>query len=714
MIFTTRLLTLTAAAAFPLLAVSVNLTPSSTTLRVGETKTFNYTTSGAPSGFKLRWSVNGTAGGNTTVGTISTAGLYKTPAKPYGTDGKVTVKLEVLNAAATSVLTSDSSTVTVLNPTVTVTSISPAIIGPAPFTLNIYGSGFVADSTVTSTGLTLTDTLVSPTQLRVTGTATAAQLGSLLVFRVANPKPGASSDEGYVRVQSTSTPRHSTSDAFTFLRRATWGPAPADVDKLQRVGKAAWLDEQFALPQSAIPAALEEKSLEWMQEYWFELAITAPDQLRLRVAWALHKIWVVSGVEVDCAEVYIPYLRILMNRAFGNYYDVMKEVTLSAAMGEYLDMLNNKKGDLSRGILPNENYGREIKQLFTLGLFELNPDGTQKLSGGQPVPTYTQEQVMALSRAFTGWTYNDGRAGAPTELQWSFKPGPMEPVQKYHDTGEKTLLRGTVLPAGRTATEDLDAALQNIFQHPNLPPFVSRQLIQQLVKSDPSPAYVGRVAAVFTNNGLGVRGDLKAVVRAILMDTEVTPPATAGGGPPSNFNSGGSTAAPTQPLPLSATGNKMLEPALFVSQIVRGLRATVTDTPFMANLATEMGQKVLYPPSVFSYFSPGYRIGGGTLNAPEFQIYSSATSLVRANFVVRLLAGWFGKDVVFDWAPWTALAKDPVMLTERVNEVYFGGRMTAEMKTVIAQAVSSQPYDKEKAQTALYLALSSPQFMVER
>lgn len=691
------------ASALPLFAVSVNLKPDSVTLRAGETRTFTFTGTSLPTGYKTRWSVNGVAGGNATLGTITSAGLYTTPAVPYGADGKVTLKLEILNSAGTSVVASDSSAITVQNPVVSVTGVTPVQFPTGAFTLTINGAGFIPATTVTSPNLTLTATRLSATQMRVTGTVTDAQLGYTLAFRVTNPAPGSTTAYAYAKVRNATAPLHTAYDAYSFLRRATWGPKAADVDRLQRIGKSAWLNEQFALPVSPIPAALESKSLEWTQDYWYSLAVNAPDQLRLRTAWALHKIWVVSGLEVDCAEVYIPYLRILMNRAFGNYYDLMRDVTLSAAMGEYLDMLNNAKANLSKGTVPNENYARELMQLFTIGLVELNPDGTPKSA-----PTYTQDDVMSFSRALTGWTYNDGTSATLTDFRYSFKPGPMKPVQRHHDTAQKTLLRGTVLAANRTAAEDLESALRNLFDHPNLPPFVSRQLIQQLVKSDPSPAYVGRAAAVFVNNGTGVRGDLRAVVRAILTDPEVTATSSAAGPNGRNVPD-----APTE-LPLSPSGNKLTEPALFVSHIVRAMQASVTDTPFMANLAAEMGQNVLYPPSVFSYFSPGFRIAGGTLNAPEFQIYTSATSLVRANFVVKFLTGGFGGDVRVDLAPWTALAKNPAALTGQVNDIFFGGKMSAEMRTVIEQAVISQSSDKEKAQTALYLALSSPQFSVER
>ena len=667
---------------------NVKLTPESVAVAPGAQQQFAAAVTGAQGPTKLRWLVSDIAGGNATVGTITATGLYKAPATAPA--AKPIVKVELLpSGTSTSVLDFDTSTVSVKYPPLVLTSLLPGVVKPGAYTLTLRGTGFRSTTTAVVNGVAAKVTYVSATEVRITGTAADQDVGNLVTVRLINPAPDASADYGYFHVRTTTTPLLSNTEAHRFLRQATWGPTPTDLDRVRRIGKQPWLQEQFAIPWSSFPEALLDKPLEYAQEHFLKLALEGEDQLRLRMAFALHKIWVVSGVEVDRADQYIPYFRVLMQHSFGNFFDVMRDVTLSAAMGDYLDMANNIKGNPQTGAMPNENYGREIKQLFTLGLFRLNPDGTQQLDPmSQPIPTYTQDDVLSFARVFTGWTYSDGKPGAPTSLQYHDKGGPMEAVQKYHDTGVKNLLLGTVLPANQTAETDLDQALRNIFQHPNVGPFIGKQLIQQLVTSHPSDAYVQRVAAAFNNNGQGVRGDLKAVLTAILLDPEAN---------------------------LSApNAGKLMEPVLFVTNITRGLQATVTDTPYLADFTTEMGQKIFYPPSVFSYFSPGYRIAGGTRLAPEFQIYTTATAMARVNFVAQLLGGHLGGGVKLPWTALTPLGREPELLLNHVDEVFMGSRMSPEMRTLILQAMLSAPSDKEKVQTALYLTLMSPQFQVQR
>ncbi|MGC4082940.1 MAG: DUF1800 family protein [Vicinamibacterales bacterium] len=291
------------------------------------------------------------------------------------------------------------------------------------------------------------------------------------------------------------------------------------------------------------------------------------------------------------------YHRLLLRDAFGNYRDLMRDIATNPAMGRYLNMLNNRSQAVT-GVPPNENFARELMQLFTLGIPTLNADGAQVVVNGQQVPTYSEQDVRELARILTGWTFGDGNpATAPRRQGRENYTVPMEAVARYHDTDAKTFL-GVSFPAGQTAEQDLAQALDVLFNHPNVGPFVSRQLIQQLVTSNPSPAYVAAVAGAFNDSG-GVRGNLAAVVRAILTHPEAT---------------------------MSTTNGKLAEPALFVVSILRGLNASVTDHPFMSDRAEQMGQKVLYPPSVFSYYSPGYRVRGTDngfgvpLGGPEFQI----------------------------------------------------------------------------------------------
>lgn len=486
-----------------------------------------------------------------------------------------------------------------------------------------------------------------------------------------------------------------TLSAFRFLRHATWGPKPGDVAALRTGGVDAFLSAQLAQPVSEYPDTLFAQSVEMTQEHFMQLALTAPDQLRQRLAWALHKIWVVSAIDVDNAGAIVTYQRVLMNGAFGNYRDLMRNVTLNPAMGQYLNMLNNRSQSIT-GVPPNENYARELMQLFTEGIPRLNPDGSiQRDANGQEIPVYTEADVKELARIFTGWTFGDGNpATIPTRRGSENWLVPMEAVARYHDSGAKTFL-GESFAAGQTAQQDLDHALDVLFNHPNIAPFVSRQLIQQLVTSNPSPAYVAAVASVFNDNGAGVRGDLAAVVRAVLTHPE---------------------AGVSSPY-----SGKLSEPALFVISQLRALNATVTDHPFMSDKAEEMGQKVFYPPSVFSYYSPGYRVRGAfgptgaPLGGPEFQILTSVTALVRVNFVASLLGGYFGTDVVFDYTPFSSLAADPAVLVDYCSELFMGTRISPEMRDEIIAAVRVSPASspRERARTAIYLTLVAAQTQVD-
>ncbi|MEO8682217.1 MAG: DUF1800 domain-containing protein, partial [Vicinamibacterales bacterium] len=492
------------------------------------------------------------------------------------------------------------------------------------------------------------------------------------------------------------TPDPATLAAFGLLRHATWGPKPGDVEALKAGGADAFLAEQFAAAPSEFPDTLFDQPVEAAQEHFMHLALTGPDQLRQRVAWALHKIWIVSAVEVDSAPAIVTYYRTLLNGAFGNYRDLMREVTLNPAMGRYLNMLNNRS-EATTGVAPNENYPRELMQLFTIGIPRLGPTGVPLVdAAGQPVPAYTEADVKALAKIFTGWTFGDGNpATTPRRLTSENYRVPMEAVVRYHDTTAKTFL-GADFPAGQTASQDLEHALDVLFNDPNMGWFIGRQLIAQLVTSNPSPAYVAAVAGAFNDNGAGLRGDLAAVVRAILTNPEAAT---------SSPNSG-----------------KLSEPVLFVVSQLRGLNASVTDHPFMSDKAEEMGQKVFYPPSVFSYFSPGYRVRGtvgptgAPLGGPEFQIHTTVTALVRVNFVGALVAGWFGGNVAIDYAPFTSLASDPAALVDYVNLLFMGGRMSVDERSEIVAAVRVSPSTRamERVRTALYLTLVAAQAQVDR
>ena len=476
-----------------------------------------------------------------------------------------------------------------------------------------------------------------------------------------------------------------TLQAHRFLRQATWGPKPGDAERVKQIGKDAFLTEQFNAPSSVFPDSLLADNVEMTQERFFQNALVGQDQLRQRVAWTLHKMWVISAVQIDCAEAIVPYYRLLMRDAFGNYRDLMRDITLNPGMGDYLTMRGNKAQSVT-GVPPNENYARELLQLFTTGIPRLNQNGTPAAGAA-----YTEDDVKDLARAFTGWTYGDGDPNTiPTGDAREDYTVPMEPVARFHDTGIKTFL-GSTLPANQTARKDLDDALDIVFNHPNLGPFVARHFIQTMVTSNPSPQFISDVAAAFNNNGSGVRGDLRAVVRTMLLHPEA--------------NLG------TNPQ------GKLMEPALFISSMFRSLNATVADHPVLTDYSEEMGQKVLYPPSVFSYFSPGFRVRGlGGLMGPEYQILTSVTSLSRTNFIGRVLNGSFGTDVTIDYTEFRNRAANAADLVDYANTLFLGGQLSPEMRTEIINAVQVTPATNvtERVRTALYLILASAQYQVDR
>ena len=498
-------------------------------------------------------------------------------------------------------------------------------------------------------------------------------------------------------------------EARRFLDQCGLGATPAQVARVQSLGYAGFLDEQLALPASgyydfvaAASTTNDGARLGALRTRFFMNAQLGEDQLRQRVVLALSQIVVVSVNGVYDGPGMAVYLDLLGRHAFGNYRQLLQELTLNPGMGDYLDMVNNDKPNPATGRQANENYARELLQLFTIGLVELHPTGAPRLdAAGRPIPTYDQDVVEGLARAFTGWTY----APAPGQPPQPHNPRnylqPMVLWPANHDSGEKLILRGQVLPAGQTGQQDLDQALDAIFAHPNLGVFVGRQLIQHLVTSSPSPGYVARVAAAFDGLGTGVRGDLRATLRAVLLDPE----------------------ARRDPAGQPDFG-RLKEPLLFMTGLVRHLGGAGQGyglTSYTANMA----QDVWSPPTVFGFYSPDYRLPGTGVNAPPFQIYAESTAVRRANFVNTLVFGTIGlpsyappgaTSVAIDFTPWTSLAGDPAALVADLDQRLMHGRMSSAMRDTIVAAVSatSSTSPSTRARTALYLVATSPQYQVQR
>lgn len=486
-------------------------------------------------------------------------------------------------------------------------------------------------------------------------------------------------------------------DAALFLEQATWGPTPAEIGRVVAMGKAAYVEEQLSQPATRYPAPADnDVNLAPYQRLFFQYGVHNPDQLRQRVAFALSQIFVVSGNTLNRAHMMVPYLNLLSEGALGNYRDLLLHVSLSPAMGRYLDNVGNRKADPARGTSPNENYSREFLQLFTLGTEVLNEDGSAvRDANGKPVPVYTEETVKELARAFTGWLY----AAAPgTTFNPNRTPAyygaPMVPWDAFHDTGTKTLLDGYQMPAGRTTREDLEDAINHIFEHPNLAPFVSIRLIRSLVTSNPSPRYVRDVVAVFKNNGSGVRGDLAAVVRAILLHPEASGQMSAGG------------------AALGAAQGHLAEPALYAIKVMRALEATVGPENNLNRYTTSMGQNVFIPPSVFSYYHLDHMMTKRGLAAPEFEIHTSATALERANFIGTLVDRRLGAGITYPVERLLAAAPNASQLVDTLSLLLTHDTLPEASKAVARTFVEGASDAAGRVARAIYLVANSPQAWV--
>jgi uncharacterized protein (DUF1800 family) len=491
--------------------------------------------------------------------------------------------------------------------------------------------------------------------------------------------------------------------AARFLDQAAFGPTPVGILDVKQIGIETWIYWQQHITWSELPdqpllnaAGNVNGDLAPVRRAFFENAAYMPDQLRQRVALALSEIWVVSQVSTRPAYAYPPYWRIFRDHAFGNYRDLIRAVTLSPAMGNFLNMANNNKASATRAA--NENYARELLQLFTLGLVQLNMDGTPvRDAGGKTVATYDQDAITNLSRALTGWTYPLAPGATARNNNPAYYLGEMYAVAANHDTTAKTIFGGVTIPAGQTAEQDLESVIDALMAQRTMAPFISRQLIQHLVTSNPSPQYVERIANVFWDNGRGVRGDLEAVVRAILLDPE----ARAGDDPAS---------------PLQPGFGKMREPVLFMANLIRNLTGTTTETSNLNRFAASMGQDLFNAPSVFSYFSPGYRVEG--LPAPEFQLYNTQSAAARANIVNAVLYGRLEAGTTFDLGNYTSKAAVSVdALVDGIDYMLFHRSMPPEVNDAIRYAVARQTgtgaaLALNRTRAALYVALTAAQYQI--
>jgi len=513
--------------------------------------------------------------------------------------------------------------------------------------------------------------------------------------------------------------------ASRFAAQATFGLSYADIESLARQDLATWIERQFNLPVSDhLSIALDivrrrdagefdqfEEDIEYLifarRLAWWHRTITADDVLRQRIAFALSEILVVSD-NVDDLIIYpaalSDYYDTLLTHAFGNYRDLLRAVTLHPSMGIYLSHVNNRRSDSVNNIFPDENYAREVMQLFSIGLFELNVDGSLKLdNSGEPIPTYSNVEIREFARIFTGLSF--GGPNAFFGKQFPYFVEPMRMFEAEHEPGPKYLLNGTVVAAGQTGLQDIDSAIDNLFSHPNVGPFIGKQLIQRLVTSNPSPAYIERVARAFNGDTSGVRGDMQAVIRAVLLDPEAA-------------------ATPTS----MADFGKLREPVVRYASILRQFGAN-SDDDFIANLGfylQELGkQHPLSAPSVFNFFlpahSPSGEIADAGLVAPEFQITTSNSIVGVSNLIDFVVLGGFVTDapqpfapVSLDFQEYADIASNVAALLDRLDIVLTAGTLDLSTRQAIEAIVTDLDDLNLRARIAIYMILLSSDYAVRQ
>jgi uncharacterized protein (DUF1800 family) len=506
-------------------------------------------------------------------------------------------------------------------------------------------------------------------------------------------------------------------ESSRLMAQATFGADRAEIDRAADIGVNAWLDEQFAMPRT-------QSHVDWLRAQGVEVFdnrfashqidyslwrkfLSSPDQLRQRMVYALSQIFVVS---TDAMDGYWPqfslanYVDLLETHAFGNFRTLLEAVTLSPAMGDYLSMRGSRKAD-TQGRQPDENYAREVMQLFTIGLVQLNADGTPRLTNGRTTDTYVQADVTGLSRVFTGWD----RVPAGSEIEQSAQQllVPMVNTASRHETGTKVFL-GTTIAANTSGADSLRSALDVLFNHANVGPHIGRQLIQRLVTSNPSPAYVASVSAAFANNGSGVRGDLKAVLRAVLTHAE---------------------ARQVNAARADSGYGKLREPVLRFTQWARASKANSASGQWklgsLSDPASRLGQSPLRSPSVFNFYRPGYvppntSIATASRVAPEFQITTESSVAGYLNFMqnaISTTSGVNGTDILPNYSAWLALVGDAAALADEANLVLAASQLPAARVNLIQGAIAAMPSTSDtdkrrRVQAALLLTLAAPDYLV--
>ena len=567
----------------------------------------------------------------------------------------------------------------------------------------------------------------------------------------ADPTAGAPGPQAQAVVTPTPT------EAARFLTQATFGPTTNEINRLSSMTYAAWLDDQFAKPQTLHRLYMNQAAADlasigqtlsrtnFWDSFWNQ-SLSADDQLRQRAAFALSQVLVISFADPNLTNQprgVASYYDMLGKNAFGNFRELLEDVSLHPMMGLYLTWLANQKEDPTTGRVPDLNFAREITQLFTIGEWKLNADGTYILDqNGKPAPAYTGADLSGMSQVLTGWSWYAGPnlsdrtsrryMGQDADLERDWRPmqayTEYTPNTAYHSITQKSFLGVTIPPQTKADPEgDLKILLDTLFNHPNVGPFIGKQLIQRMVTSNPSPAYVGRVAAAFNDNGSGVRGDMKAVWRAILLDPEARTASAA------------------------TDYGKLREPVIRLANFMRAFNATSNSGRFTGigdtdNPATRLNQTPMFSPTVFNFYRPGYVptskvITDANLVVPELQITHDLSVAGYMNYMRSLVPLSTTADIRQEYSAQVALADDPTKLVENVNLLLFYGAMPAGLKQQVIDAVTSRqipaalfqakpgtnvpdptPTNQaaidaaklDRVYIAVFLSLSSPDFIVQK
>jgi uncharacterized protein (DUF1800 family) len=519
--------------------------------------------------------------------------------------------------------------------------------------------------------------------------------------------------------------------AARFLAQASFGANASSIDMLTSIGISNWIDAQSTVPQTLHRNYMDKVANGLLnglsglnQNYFFESfwqqVANGDDQLRQRLTYALSQIMVISFQDSTVANYprgVASYYDTLASNAFGNFRNLLEAVSLHPMMGLYLTSLRNQKESGTR--VPDENYAREVMQLFTIGLYQLNPDGSNVISNGKPLETYSNADITGLAKVFTGWSW-----AGPDKTNTRFYGGtpdvnrdwmPMQSYPSFHSTSEKKFL-GVTIPAQSSANPEasLKVALDTLFNHPNVGPFIGKQLIQRLVTSNPSPQYIARVSATFNNNGQGVRGDLKAVLKAILLDVE----------------------ARNEPNLNNAGTGKLREPVLRLANWIRAFNAKSTSGSYRITSLDDplfaLAQTPMRSPTVFNFYRPGYvppntSIANAELVAPEMQITAETSVVGYLNFMRDIIPNGTGssRDVKADYSALIPLAVTPDLLLDQINLLLMAGQMSNTLRNQILGAINSVTIPSTAGTSAdtaklnriylgIYLTMASPEYLVQK